>query len=326
MKICIYGAGAVGSHFAARLANAGEAVCVVARGPQLEAIQRDGIQLHSQGEIISARVQAQASAQKLGRQDLVIVTLKGPSLKEIIDDIKHLLDAETPIVFAMNGILWWYFFGLDPRGRERRLARLDPGNRWWDEIGPERVIGGVVYSANEVLSPGVVAHRSAGRNQLRVGEPSGEKSARVARINATLARVDMAADVDDIRVTIWEKLLANIAYGPIACLTGATITDILANDELRALATEIMNEAIATAAALGTELGIAAEDRIANTKSSGHKPSILQDLERGRAMEIDAIAAVPQELARLAGIATPSLDRVLALLKQRARIAGTYDG
>ena len=225
----------------------------------------------------------------------------------------------------MNGIVWWYFYGLDPRGQERRIDRLDPGGRWWNEIGLERVVGGVVYSANEIVSPGVVEHRSLGRNELRIAEPTGEPSERVDRINEVLTLADMAVPVTDIRATIWEKLLANIAYGPIACLTGSTITEILDDPSLKALATEIMGEAIETAKALGTSLGVTAEQRISNTKSSGHKPSILQDLERGRPMEIDAIAGVPQELAKIAGVSTPALDRVLALLRQKARLAGLYE-
>ncbi|MBT6275050.1 MAG: 2-dehydropantoate 2-reductase, partial [Chromatiales bacterium] len=320
MKICIYGAGAVGSHFAVKLANAGETVSVVARGPHLEAIARDGIRLLTGGDEIRARPAATDDPHVLGEQSLVIVTLKAPSLEGIVDGIKPLLGPDTPVIFAMNGIPWWYFYGLDPLGRERRLERLDPGGRWWDEIGPERVIGGVVYSANEVTAPGVVENRSA-RNQLRIGEPTGEPSERVARINEVLERVEMAVALTDIRAILWEKLLGNIAFGPIACLTGATITDIRANPELTRLATDIMGEAIATASAVGTPLTVTAEERIGNTRSSGHKPSMLQDLERGRAMEIDAIATVPRDLARAAGLPTPALDRVLALLQERARVA-----
>ena len=326
LDICIYGAGAVGSNFAVRLAQAGESVSVVARGEHLAAIEANGIRLIAGEEELQASVRASANPRELGRQDLVIVTLKGPSLAGIVDDIKPLLGADTPIIFAMNGILWWYFYGLDAPGEERRLERLDPGGRWWNEIGPERIIGGVAYSANEVTSPGVVENRSSNRNQLRIGEPTGESSARVSEVNAVLEKAGMAAPVSDIRATVWEKLLANIAYGPIACLTGSTITEILQQPVLKALATEVMGEAIATAAALGTRLDVTAEDRIASTKSTGHKPSILQDLERGRPMEIDAIVAVPQSMAKSAGVNTPALDRISALLSQRARLEGLYDG
>ncbi|MFT5392776.1 MAG: 2-dehydropantoate 2-reductase [Gammaproteobacteria bacterium] len=326
MKICVYGAGAVGSHFAARLSSIGEKVCVVARGAHLGAVREHGITVRSGEETLSERVDASDSGRDHGVQDLVIVTLKAPSLPHIVDDIKHLLSPTTPIIFAMNGILWWYFYGLDPRGEERQLDRLDPGGRWWREIGPERVIGGVVYSSNEIVEPGVVEHRSPGRNQLRIAEPNGEPSERAERVNEVLTRADMAVETHDIRATIWEKLLANMAYGPIACLTGSTITDIVGNSQLRALAETLMNEAIAIAASVGVDLGIDAKTRIAGTKASGHKVSLLQDLERGRAMEIDAITTVPHELGRAAGVPTPALDNVLALLKQRARLAGTYDG
>jgi len=326
VKICIYGAGAVGSNFAVRLSHAGESVSVVARGEHLAAIRAKGIKLMSGESLLHAEVAASAAPRDLGVQDLVIVTLKGPSLPGIVDDVKPLLGPDTPVIFAMNGILWWYFYGLDAPGEERRLERLDPGGRWWREIGPERVIGGVAYSANEVTAPGVVENRSSTRNELRIGEPNGERSARVTAINAVLAKAGMAAEVSDIRSTVWEKLLANIAYGPIACLTGSTITEILEQPDLRSLATDVMGEAIATAAALGTRLDVTAEQRIASTKSTGHKPSILQDLERGRPMEIDAIVAVPQSMAKAAGVATPALDQMSALLKQRARMGGLYDG
>mgnify|MGYP003338533563 CR=1 FL=1 len=238
MKICIYGAGAVGSHFAAKLANAGETVSVVARGPHLEAIARDGIQLLTEGKEILAKLSATDDAREFGHQDLVIVTLKAPSLAGIVDAVKPLLGTDTPIIFAMNGIPWWYFYGLDAPGQERRLDKLDPGGRWWDEIGPERVIGGVVYSANEVTAPGVVENRST-RNQLRIAEPTGESSERVARINEVFEKVAMAAPVADIRATLWEKLLGNIAFGPIACLTGANISELRADPALAHLATKI---------------------------------------------------------------------------------------
>ncbi|MEM7254547.1 MAG: 2-dehydropantoate 2-reductase [Pseudomonadota bacterium] len=324
MKVCIYGAGAVGSNFAVRLAGAGEDVSVVARGPHLAAIQRDGIQLRAGDDVMTATVEATDEPGRLGTQDLVIVTLKGPSLPSVVDGIKSLLGPNTTVVFGMNGILWWYFYGLDPSGRERRLSRLDPGDRLWDEIDPSRVVGGVVYSANEVVAPGVVQNSSPDRNQLRLGEPTGQPSARVDTLNAALNPAGLAVEVSDIRRDIWIKLLGNIAYAPIACLTGSTIGQICADEALRDFATGIMEEAIAIADAVGTSLGIDAETRIANTKASNHKPSMLQDLELGRAMEIDAIVSVPYQMGQEAGLSTPNLRRALGLLRQRARLAGLY--
>ncbi|MGK0172352.1 MAG: 2-dehydropantoate 2-reductase [Gammaproteobacteria bacterium] len=324
MKICVYGAGAVGAHFAARLANANQDVSVIARGPHLEAMRSSGIVVNGGDEPLVAYVNATDDPESIGLQDLVIVTVKGPALSGIIDGVKKMLGPDTPIVFGLNGIVWWYFYGIDPVGQERRLERLDPGGRWWNEIGPERALGGVVYSANEVVSPGVIQNGSPGRNQLRVGEPNGTDSERVRRINDVLARAGMAADVTDIRATLWEKLLGNIAFAPIACLTGCTIGDILLDKELRQVAEQLMGEAISVAEAFGTKLGVGAKERLDSAKATAHKPSMLQDLERGRPMEIDSIVAVPQELGRMANVPTPHLDQALALLKQRARLAGTY--
>ena len=326
MKICVYGAGAVGAHFAARLADAGEEVSVIARGPHLEAIRKNGIVVEGGERTVKANVVATSEPAELGVQDLVIVTVKGPSPPGILDGVKALLGPETPVIFGMNGIVWWYFYGLDPNGRERHIERLDPGGRWWNEIGPARAIGAVVYSANEVLRPGVVYNGSPERNELRIGEPDGTRSDRVAHINAVLEGAHMTREVADIRQALWEKLLGNIAFAPIACLTGSTIGQIIADDELRAVAENLMTEAIAIAAALGTELGLSAQERLRNVRATGHKPSMLQDLELERPMEVDSIAAVPQELARMTGVATPHLDQAVALLKQRARLAGTYAG
>ena len=324
MRICIYGAGAVGAHFAARLSRAGEEVSVVARGPHLSAMQRDGIVVESGEKTIAARVTASADPTELGPQDLVIVTVKGPALPTLVDGVKALLGPDTPIIFAMNGIVWWYFYGLDKPGVERRLPQLDPGGRWWDEVGVQRVIGGVVYSANEVVRPGVIHNSSPTRNELRVAELDGSDSQRVDEVRAVLARAGLAQACSDIRQALWEKLLGNIAFGPIACLTGSTIGQILRDDALRQVAENLMGEAIDVASALGTTLSVGAKERLDNAKATEHKPSILQDLERGRPMEIDAIVGLPQALARMTGVATPHLDQAIALLKQRARLAGTY--
>lgn len=298
---------------------------MVARGAHLDAIRDNGITLRTEEGVLAATVQASDDPRDLGAQDVVIVTVKGPSLAGIVEPMQALLGPDTPIVFAMNGIPWWYFYGLDPRGRERRLPRLDPEGRWWDEIGPDRALGGVVYSANTVVEPGVVHNASVG-NELRIGEPTGEATDRAGLIQGALASAGLAAPAPDIRQEIWTKLLGNIAYAPVACLTGSTTDQIKTDRELRKLAIEVMNEAIAIAKALGTPLDISAEERVSRRGSIGHKLSMLQDLEQGRPMEIDSILVVPQELARSTGVETPALDRMLALLKQRARLAGLYDG
>ena len=224
----------------------------------------------------------------------------------------------------MNGIPWWYFYGFDDPGRERRIDSLDPGNRWWDEIGPERAVGGVVYSANTVVEPGVVRTNSSGRSRLLIGEPNGSVSERCKRINAALDRAGLADPVvDDIRHRIWAKLLGNIAFAPVCTLTSATIADVISDAALRTLCIKIMEEAAAIADTLGIKLDIDLEERVNSAgRITTHRPSMLQDFELGRPMEIPSILSTPQTFGRMAGVPTPQLDTVIALLKQRSHSAG----
>lgn len=298
MKICIYGAGAVGGHIATRLAQAGEDITVIARGSHLNAIKKNGLKLLVEDEIINVRLKATDNPHDIGNQDLVILTVKGPSLQSILDDIKVLLDSETPIIFAMNGIPWWYFYGLDEPGRERRLDILDPGNRWWNEIGPKRALGGVVYSSNIIIEPGVVRNNSPKKNMLIIGEPNGSISKRCKSINTALNRVNLPVTVvDDIRRKIWTKLLGNIAFTSICTLTSSTTDDVRSDKDLRTLAIKIMKEAVVIADALGVKLDIDLEERIDGGIKSAHKPSMLQDFELGRPMEIGSILLIPQRFA-----------------------------
>ena len=328
MKICIYGAGAVGGHFAARLAQAGEDVSIIARGPHLEAVQQNGLKLLLADETIHVRLKATHDPSEIGKQEVVIVTLKGPSLPGIVDQIKALLDDETAIVFAMNGIPWWYFYGIDRPGEERRIELLDPGSRWWKEIGPKRAVGGVVYSANIMAAPGVIRNNSIRRNLLIIGEPDGSVSARCGRINSALGRAGLAGPaVEDIRNRIWAKLLGNIAFAPICTLTASTISAVVTDEALRALCIEIMKEAVAIAEALGLKLDIDLEERVDGGKRmSAHKPSMLQDFELKRPLEIPSILTAPQAFARMTGVPTPRLDTLIALLKRRVRSAGLDSG
>jgi 2-dehydropantoate 2-reductase len=275
-------------------------------------------------EIVHARPKASHDPAEVGVQDVVIVTVKGPSLTGIVDNIKTLLDDVTAIIFAMNGIPWWYFYGLDEPGRERRIDILDPGNRWWNEIGPERAVGGVVYSANTVVEPGVVRANSTGRSRLLIGEPNGSVSKRCKRINAALDRAGLANPVvDDIRHKIWAKLLGNIAFAPVCTLTSATIADVISDAALRTLCIKIMGETVAVADTLGIQLNIDLEKRVDSASAiTAHRPSMLQDFDLGRPMEIPSILLTPQTFGRMADLPTPYLDTVIALLKQRARSAG----
>jgi len=325
MKICVYGAGAIGGHLAARLAKAGESVSVIARGAHLKAMQERGLTFIGHDQRFTVHPLATDDPAKAGPQDLVIVAVKAPALPEAADRIGPLLGPETPVVFAMNGIPWWYFHQLPGPHRDRRLERVDPDGRIWRQIGPERAIGCVVYSANEVTEPGVV-HNESARNRYILGEPDGTVSARCRHLSEALVKGGVEAPVAaDIRAAIWAKLAGNVAFGPTAALTGATLDAIGKDPELNQLGRQMVAETAAVAAALGVKLGPEL-DRIMdpNLPRPAHKPSLLQDLERGRPMEIDGMLGTLQDLARLANVPTPQFDAVLALLQQRARMAGLY--
>ncbi|MBN2568621.1 MAG: 2-dehydropantoate 2-reductase [Deltaproteobacteria bacterium] len=326
MKICVYGAGAVGGYIAARLALSGKNVTAIARGSHLEAIKKNGLKLLVRDEVFNVNLQATNDPHEAGIQDLVILTVKGPSLSGVVDHIKPLLNEETPIIFAMNGIPWWYFYGIDEPGKERQFDILDPGNRLWNEIRPERAVGGVVFSADIVVEPGVVRNNTPDRNLLIIGEPNGTVSKRCKSINRSLNISDLSVSVvDDIRYEIWNKLLANMAFAPICTLTSSTIGDVILDKDLRVLALETMREAVFIANALGVKLDIDLEERInSGMKAMTHKPSMLQDFELGRPMEICSILLTPQIFGRMTGVPTPNLDTLISLLKIKARNAGLY--
>lgn len=324
MKVCIFGAGAIGGFLGARLALAGHEVSLVARGPHLAAIRAHGLTLKSRGEETTVRVAASDNAAELGVQEFVIVALKAHSVPAVVDDIKQLCDDDTAIVTAVNGVPWWYFHGLGGAYEGRQVTSVDPDGRQWRELGPGRAIGCVVYPACEVSAPGVIEHIDGERFTL--GEPDGEKTERVQRLSAALREANLKAPVKNrIRDEIWVKLWGNVAFNPLSALTGATLESLCANDETRALARAIMLEAQQIGEALGARFAVDVDKRIAGAAAVGaHKTSMLQDLERGRAMEIDAVVTAVQELGVLTGIATPTLDIVLALVKARAREAGCY--
>lgn len=324
MKVCIFGAGAIGGFLGARLALAGNEVSLVARGPHLAAIRAHGLTLRSGGEETTVHVAASDNAAELGVQEFVIVALKAHSVPAVVADIKQLCNDETAIVTAVNGVPWWYFHGLGGAYEGRQITSVDPDGRQWRELGPGRAIACVVYPACEVSAPGVIDHIDGERFTL--GEPDGEKTERVQALSAALREANLKAPVKNrIRDEIWVKLWGNVAFNPLSALTGATLEDLCANDETRALARAIMLETQQIGEALGARFAVDVDKRIAGAAAVGaHKTSMLQDLERGRAMEIDAVVTAVQELGVLTGIATPTLDIVLALVKARAREAGCY--
>ncbi len=325
MRVCIFGAGAIGGYVAAKLAAAGTAdLSLVARGPHLEAMRTKGLRLIEDGEESLHKVKAEQDPRNLGPQDYVFLALKAHSVPGVIDAMQPLLGPDTAVVTAQNGVPWWYFHGLAGPHEGTRLETVDPGGRIWNGIGPERAIGCVVYPAAEVDEPGTIRHVEGDRFPL--GEPSGEKSARVLALSKVLVAAGLKAPVRaDIRSDIWVKLWGNLSLNPISALTGATLEEIVADPATHALAGRMMVEAQAIGEKLGVRFAVDVDRRLGGAGEVGaHKTSMLQDLERGRPMEIDALVGAVAELGRLTGIETPTIDTVLALVRQLGRLRGCY--
>ncbi len=325
MKICVYGAGAIGGYLAVELALSGQEVCVVARGAHLQAIREHGLKLVIHGREKIARVAAAEDASAFGAQDVVICALKAHQAYDSATAFAPLLGPDTSVLTAMNGIPWWYFYGVGGRFEGHHLQAVDPGGRQWHAIGPQRAIGCVVEPACEMIAPGVIAHREFDR--FIIGEPDGRRSQRVESLSKTLTQAGFDAPVrDNIRWNIWLKLWGNVCFNPISALTGATLDRITGEPPLRALCKSMMLETQAVNEALGVHIPPEMMERrlTAAGTAVGHKMSMLQDLERGRSLEIDALVTAVQELGRLAGVSTPVVDAVLALVQERAKAAGLY--
>ena len=324
MKICIYGAGAIGGYLGAKLAEAGVDVSLIARGPHLAAMQKDGLRLNMNGEQIVTRPTCTSDPTELGPQDFIIVTLKAHSVAGVVPAMQPLLGADTAVVTAVNGVPWWYFHQLPSDWQDQRVASVDPGNVQWDGIGPERAIGCVVYPACEISAPGVIEHIEG--NRFTLGEPSGEKTERVLALSKTLISAGFKAPVRPaIRDEIWIKLWGNLCFNPLSALTHATLDVIATEDGTRNIARAMMLEAQAIGEKLGVRFPIDVDKRIAGAAGVGaHKTSMLQDLELQRPMEIDALVTAVQELGKLVALPTPTIDLVLTLIQQRAKVAGCY--
>jgi 2-dehydropantoate 2-reductase len=324
MKICIYGAGAIGGHLAARLRRAGAEVSVIARGAHLAAIQAKGLTVHAIDGEHHARVRASADPSELGKQDAVFVTVKAPALPAIAASIGPLLGSDTPVAFVMNGIPWWYFNHLAGPHEGKSLPRIDPDDALRRALGPERAIGGVVYSASAVTSPGVIEVEQP-KSRVILGEPDGTLSDRVLTLSGLITQGGISGEATPaIRTEIWNKLISNLAGGTLAVLTGSAPKGIYVEPAAEHAALRMMHEATAIAQALGADPTTNHVQRIGNQRSMDHKPSILQDLELERPMEIDGLFDAPVALARLAGVEVPTLELLVALCKLRARSAGLY--
>ncbi len=324
MKICIFGAGAIGGYLGAKLAGAGADVSLVARGPHLAAMQSKGLTLIEDDVTTTHAVRASDDAATLGVQDYVIVTLKAHSVPPLVPLMAPLIGPETTVVSGVNGVPWWYFHKHGGPFEGTRIASVDPGNAQWDGFGPDRVLGCVVYPAAEVPEPGVVRHIEG--NRFSLGEPDGSKSARAMALSEVLGEAGLKAPVRPrIRDEIWVKLWGNLSFNPISALTHATLDVACTDPGTRAVARAMMIEAQEIAEKLGIRFPIDVERRIdAGAAVGAHRTSMLQDLDAGRPMEIDALVASVVELGRLTDTPTPSIDMVLSLVQQRARVAGLY--
>lgn len=324
MKVAIFGAGAIGGMLGAKLANAGVDVTFIARGPHLAAMRQDGLTLHSGNDTINVRTRCVADAAEAGTQDYVVVTIKAHGLAAAAPAIAGMMGPGSALVTAINGVPYWYFHGLEGAFRDRRVASVDPDGAVWRLLPPSAAIGCVVYPAAEVTVPGVIEHTYGDRFTL--GEPDGTRSDRVEAFSKLLISAGLKAPVRPrIRDEIWIKLWGNLAFNPISALTGATLDQIVARPGLRELCREMMLEAKAVAEGLGVRFNIDVDRRIAGAAEVGvHKTSMLQDLERGRPMEIDALLGAVVEFGALVDHPMPLCRAVLTLVRERARIAGCY--
>jgi len=321
MKICIYGAGAIGGYLGAELALAGYDVTLIARGPHLAAMQKNGLTLLIGDEKKVANVRATDNPVDVGPQDYVFITLKAHSTLPIVDKITALLGRDTAIVTAQNGILWWYFYKLTGPWENHHLESADPDGRIWKTLGPERAMGCVVYPSCEIVEPGIVRHLYG--NRFMVGEPDGSKSERAVALSKALRSAGLKAPVrQKIRDDIWLKLWGNVSFNPVSVLTHATLEEITGDEDARSVIRNMMLEAQAVATKLGVKFPVDVDKRIGWAADVGaHKTSMLQDLEMGRPMEIDALVASVAEMGRLVDVATPTIDVVLKLVRLRATLA-----
>lgn len=324
MKIAIYGAGAIGGYLGCELARAGVDVTMIARNETLAAIRESGITLHIGGETRIGRPAATDEPAEAGPQDAVIVAVKANAAPVIAPNVTPMLGPDTAVVTATNGVPWWYFHEHGGPLAGMRLETVDPGGIQWQAIGPERAVGCVVYPAAEAIAPGVIRHISL--NRFSLGEPDGSKSERVRRLSEALKTSGFSAPVRPrIRDEIWLKLWGNLSFNPVSALTGATLGQMAEDPLIRPVIAAMMAEGQAVGEALGVSFGLDLDKRIDGAgKVGAHRTSMLQDLDAGRKLEIDALVCAVQELARLVRIETPAIDTVAALVKMRAQADGLY--
>ncbi|MGQ0510719.1 MAG: ketopantoate reductase family protein [Betaproteobacteria bacterium] len=327
MRICVYGPGAIGGHLAAKLAAAHQEVSAVARGAQLAAIRERGLVLVAGERRYAGRVRVSDRAAELGPQDVVFATVKATSLAEFSAGVGPLLGPKTVVVFVQNGIPWWYHLGIGARRpAPPDMSRLDPGGLLQRTIAPERVIGATIYTSNEVLEPGVIENDSVTANTLIVGEADDSQSERIGRLRAALEDADVMSPIThDIRATLWRRLLVNIAGSVVCSIIEQPIGPAQSDPAIGELYARLSAEGTAVAAAHGVNVAEGTVPPGAPHKfPPQHKPSIFQDYERRRPMEIEAILKMPLAFARAAGIDVPALETITALAAHRAARLGLY--
>lgn len=319
-RVCVFGAGAIGGYVGARLALKGEAdVSLVARGAHLAAMQARGLILKQGGETVTVHPRVSDDPKSLGPQDFIILTLKAHAVAGVIDALQPLIGPDTAILFAQNGLPWWYFYKHGGPHDGHRLQSVDPGGTIWNGIGPQRALGCVVWQAAEVEAPGIIAHHYGDRMPL--AEPSGEKSARVNLLSSLLTSAGIKSLVrPNLRGEIWLKLWGNLSFNPVSVLTNGTLEGMAADPGTRRVIRAMMLEAQAIAEALDIRFTVAIEERMDMAARVGaHRTSMLQDVEAGRPPELDALLGVVIELGRLVNCPTPSLNLVYDLVKYRTR-------
>ncbi len=324
MRVCIYGAGAIGGWIGVKLAGAGCDVSVVARGATLQALQSDGLRLEQGSQALSAAVRVSAAPADLGVQDLVVVAVKAPAMAAVAQSIGPLLGPQTVVLTAMNGVPWWFFERFGGRYEGTRLKAVDPDGSIAQAVPARHIIGCVVHASCSLDAPGQVRHHFG--HKLIIGEPSGEKTARVRELTALLERAGFETVLSDqIQKDAWYKLWGNMTMNPISAITGATTDRVLDDELVRGFIGRVMFEAKEIGARVGIPIDQQPEDRHAVTRRLGaFRTSMLQDVEGGKAIELDALVTVVKELGELTEVPTPFTDALLGLARLHARVRGLY--
>lgn len=324
MKVCIYGAGAIGGWIGVKLGRAGCDVSVVARGATLQALQAHGLRLQQAGETLAIPVRASAAPADLGVQDLVVVAVKAPAMADVAKSIRPLIGADTMVLTAMNGVPWWFFQGFGGAYAGTRLQAVDPDGSIAEAVPARHVIGCVVHASCSLREPGWVQHHFG--NKLIVGEPSGQQTERIQRLVALLQRAGFETELSaQIQKDAWYKLWGNMTVNPVSAFTGATTDRILDDELVRGFVSAVMLEAKEIGARIGIPIAQQPEDRHQVTRKLGaFKTSMLQDVEAGKPVEIDALVTAVQEMGRLTGVPTPFTDALLGLSRLHARVHGLY--